>query len=87
MALDAVLLQRAVDPEAVEARLAALPAVRDSGRLPSIFLAWELLQTGLLVVPAGPKVVRWLPPLNLSEAEADEGLRLFRAVLDRLAAA
>jgi acetylornithine/N-succinyldiaminopimelate aminotransferase len=70
-----------------EARLAALPAVRDSGRLPSIFLAWELLQAGLLVVPAGPKVVRWLPPLNLSEAEADEGLRLFRAVLDRLAAA
>lgn len=70
-----------------DARLAALPAVQASGKLPSIFLAWELLQAGLLVVPAGPKVVRWLPPMNLTEAQADEGLRLFKAVLDRLAAA
>jgi acetylornithine/succinyldiaminopimelate/putrescine aminotransferase len=70
-----------------DARLAALPAVQASGKLPSIFLAWELLQAGLLVVPAGPKVVRWLPPMNLTEAQADEGLRLFKAVLDRLATA
>jgi len=70
-----------------EARLAALPAVQASGKLPSIFLAWELLQAGLLVVPAGPRVVRWLPPMNLTEAQADEGLRLFKTVLDRLAAA
>jgi acetylornithine/succinyldiaminopimelate/putrescine aminotransferase len=70
-----------------EARLAALPAVQASGKLPSIYLAWELLQAGLLVVPAGPRVVRWLPPMNLTEAQADEGLRLFKTVLDRLAAA
>lgn len=69
-----------------DARLAALPAVQASGKLPSIFLAWELLQAGLLVVPAGPKVVRWLPPMNLTDAQADEGLRLFKTVLDRLAA-
>lgn len=69
-----------------DVRLAALPAVQASGKLPSIFLAWELLQAGLLVVPAGPKVVRWLPPMNLTDAQADEGLRLFKTVLDRLAA-
>lgn len=69
-----------------DARIAALPAAQASGKLPSIYLAWELLQAGLLVVPAGPKVVRWLPPMNLTEEQADEGLRLFRSVLDRLAA-
>ena len=69
-----------------EARLAGMEKVRDSGKPPSIYVAWELLQAGLLVVPAGPKVVRWLPPMNLTEAEADEGLRIFKAVLDTLAA-
>lgn len=70
-----------------EARLASMEKVRTSGKLPSIYMAWELLQAGLLVVPAGPKVVRWLPPMNLTDAQADEGLRIFKTTLDTLAAA
>lgn len=69
-----------------EAALGAKQAVRDSGKLPSIYVAKALLDAGLLVVPAGPKVVRWLPPMNLTEAQATEGLALFKAVLDQLAA-
>ncbi len=68
-----------------EARLNALDAVRASGKPASIWLAAELLKDGLLVVPAGPKVVRWLPPLNLTDVQADEGLTIFKATLDRVA--
>jgi acetylornithine/N-succinyldiaminopimelate aminotransferase len=40
------------------------------------------IEAGLLLVPAGPKVVRFVPPLLVTEAEIDEALR----VLDRLLA-
>ncbi len=68
-----------------EARLNALEPVRASGKPASIWLAGECLKDGLLIVPAGPKVVRWLPPLNLTDAQAEEGLALFKRVLDRVA--
>ena len=51
---------------------------------PSIFLAGLLLDAGLMTVPAGPNVVRWLPPLNISTEEANEALTIMRAVLDKL---
>jgi acetylornithine aminotransferase/acetylornithine/N-succinyldiaminopimelate aminotransferase len=35
-------------------------------------------------VPAGETVVRWLPPLNVTDAEVDEALALFHAVLSTL---
>jgi acetylornithine/succinyldiaminopimelate/putrescine aminotransferase len=35
----------------------------------------RLHEQGVLTVPAGTSVVRLLPPLNLSKAEAEEGLR------------
>lgn len=69
-----------------EARLNALAAVRAAGKPASIWLAGELLRDGLLVVPAGPKVIRWLPPLNLTDAQANEGLALFKSSLERVAA-
>ncbi len=68
-----------------EARLNSLEAVRASGKPASIWLAAEFLQSGLLVVPAGPKVIRWLPPLNLTDDQASEGLALFKAGLDQAA--
>jgi acetylornithine/succinyldiaminopimelate/putrescine aminotransferase len=57
-------------------------AFKASGKTPSIYVARLLLDAGLMTVPAGPHVVRWLPPLNITEAEAREGLRLMRDVLD-----
>jgi len=40
-----------------------------------------LLAAGLLTVPAGDNVIRLLPPLILSKAEADQGVTLIRQVL------
>ena len=41
----------------------------------------------VLVVPAADNVVRLLPPLNLTEAEAEEGLRRLEAAAEALEAA
>ena len=67
-----------------EGRFNAMPAVKESGKLPSIFLAKAMLDAGLMVVPAGPKVVRWLPPLNISQQHVSEGLALLQGVLNQL---
>ena len=40
---------------------------------------------GLLVIPAGAQVLRLLPPLNLRQSEAEEGLKILEAVVARLA--
>ncbi|MES1239230.1 MAG: aminotransferase class III-fold pyridoxal phosphate-dependent enzyme, partial [Chloroflexota bacterium] len=39
---------------------------------------------GLLLLTCGPahNIVRWLPPLDVTPAEIDEGLRTFSAALD-----
>ncbi len=62
---------------------AALAPLAD-GKAPSIFLARKLLDAGLMTVPAGPDVIRWLPPLNITLQDADEALRILRLVLDGL---
>ena len=62
---------------------ARLESVTD-GKVPSIFVARKLLDAGLMTVPAGPNVIRWLPPLNITTAEASEALHLFKPVLDSL---
>jgi len=36
---------------------------------------------GLLILMAGPNVLRFLPPLNVSEKEVDEALMILAAVL------
>ena len=43
-----------------------------------------LHEKGVLTVPAGTAVVRLLPPLNLSRAEAEEGLKAIEAVAQAL---
>ena len=55
-----------------------------SGKVASIFLARLLLDAGLMTVPAGPGVVRWLSPLNITQTEASEALGLMRGVLAQL---
>jgi acetylornithine/N-succinyldiaminopimelate aminotransferase len=52
------------------------------------FVARELLpkmqQAGVLVIPAGPSVLRFCPPLVVSVAELEEGVRAVRSVLAEL---
>ncbi|HSJ16148.1 MAG TPA: acetylornithine transaminase [Longimicrobiales bacterium] len=68
--------------------LAAVTAVRGVGMMWGIELARPAapvvaaaLEAGLLVTAAGTNVVRLLPPLTLTVAEADEGVALLREVL------
>ncbi|MBX7210209.1 MAG: acetylornithine transaminase [Verrucomicrobiaceae bacterium] len=68
-----------------EAAVAAGEECKASGRPASIFVARKLLDAGLMTVPAGPSVVRWLPPLNITQSEAAEALRIMSAVLSALA--
>jgi acetylornithine/succinyldiaminopimelate/putrescine aminotransferase len=39
----------------------------------------------LLTIPAGGQIVRFLPPLNLRQSEAEEGLRIVKSVAAKLA--
>ena len=41
----------------------------------------KLMANGVLTVPAGPKVVRFVPPLVVSAAEIDEALGRFNDAL------
>ena len=59
----------------------AFPDVKPS---PSVFLVKELMKAGLLTVPAGPNVVRWLPPLNVTEKEIDTAFEWMEGVLSRV---
>jgi acetylornithine aminotransferase/acetylornithine/N-succinyldiaminopimelate aminotransferase len=57
----------------------------DPAKTPSIRFANLLHDAGLLLVPAGPQVLRFLPALNLRPAEAAEGLAILRSVAAKLA--
>ena len=51
-------------------------------KVASIHLSSLLLESGLLVVPAGPETVRLLPPLNVTAEEVDQALTLLKEALD-----
>ena len=53
--------------------------IHESAGVNAIDLVKECLQMGLLLVPAGPQVVRFVPPLIVTAAEMDEAL----SVIDR----
>jgi predicted acetylornithine/succinylornithine family transaminase len=63
-----LLLGFALDPKTIEA-----PA-----------LCKTLMNAHLLTVPAGPHTLRWLPPLNVTDAEVDEALNILKKTLDSL---
>ncbi len=67
-----------------EGVLAATEHFASSGQTPSLYVVSRLMEAGMLTVPAGSGVVRWLPPLNVSEDEVAHGLELMRATLDAL---
>ncbi|WP_348539980.1 MULTISPECIES: aspartate aminotransferase family protein [Spirulina sp. CCY15215] len=55
--------------------------IAENRDLTSIDLVKAAMDEGLLLVPAGPKVVRFLPPLIVSEAEVNEAIeKLERAI-------
>ncbi len=47
-------------------------------------LVLALQQDGLLVIPAGDRVVRFLPPLNVSAAEIDRAIGIVHQTVDRV---
>lgn len=49
----------------------------DSVNCPAGDLVGKCMEEGLLLVPAGPKTVRFVPPLIVSESEIDEALSIF----------
>ena len=44
----------------------------------------DMMDHGLLAVPAGTRVVRFLPPLNITRDEVDEAIQKFRLTLDNI---
>ena len=68
-----------------ETALSDCVAFGESGQTPSLFVVNQLMKDAdLLTVPAGANVVRWLPPLNVTEEEVEEALRRMRHTLDQL---
>ena len=57
----------------------------DSAKTQTIRLANLFHAAGLLAIPAGTQIMRFLPPLNLRCGEAEEGLKLIESVVAGLA--
>jgi len=56
----------------------------ESAQTPALFMVNLLMQAGLLTVPAGAEVLRWLPSLLVTREEVDLGLAKMKGVLDQL---
>jgi acetylornithine/N-succinyldiaminopimelate aminotransferase len=54
------------------------------GKTPSHITVVASMENGLLTVPAGPSVLRWLPPLNVSRAEIDEAVSILAKTLEQI---
>ena len=61
-----------------------IPAFAESNRPASVQIVERLHDAGLLTIPSGARVFRLLPPLNLSQADADEGLAIIEGVIKEL---
>src|ERR1035437_5914117 len=57
----------------------------DSTKTQAIRFANLLHAAGLLAIPAGAQIMRFLPPLNLRQSEAEEGLKLIESVVAEIA--
>lgn len=53
----------------------------DDARVPSIVLTTLCMDAGLLVIPAGERTIRFLPPLNVTREEIDAAVAVLRRVL------
>ncbi len=66
------------------AHLENCAAFTESAQSPALLLVQLLMEAGLLTVPAGAQVLRWLPSLMVSREEVDLGLAKLREVLGQL---
>jgi acetylornithine aminotransferase/acetylornithine/N-succinyldiaminopimelate aminotransferase len=57
----------------------------DHTKTQAIRFANLLHAAGLLAIPAGAQIMRFLPPLNLRQSEAEEGLKLIESVVAEIA--
>jgi acetylornithine/N-succinyldiaminopimelate aminotransferase len=67
----------------LEPNIANLPG--DAAKTQAARFANLLHAAGLLAIPAGAQILRFLPALNLSRHEAEEGLRIVESVVAKLA--
>ncbi len=58
--------------------------LHEDAKINSIDLVKDCLLAGLLLVPAGPQVVRFVPPLIVSSSEIDQALALLDRVLSKV---
>ncbi len=58
-----------------------LPSTPEDPRPPATRLAMALISEGLLAIPAGERVLRFLPPLNVTRFEIDEAVEKLRRIL------
>ena len=63
---------------------ADIPAFTEEKQSASMGLVKRLHQAGLLSIPAGTQVVRFLPALNLTRTEAEQGIGIVESVLSDL---
>ncbi len=56
----------------------------DSAKSQAVRFVNLLHSAGLLTIPAGTQVIRFLPPLNLRQSEAEEGLKIVESVAAKL---
>lgn len=62
------------------------PAWSGAGKSAALRLTELLQAAGMLVIPTGTRIIRFLPALNLRRDEAEEGLRILENVLAALPA-
>jgi acetylornithine/N-succinyldiaminopimelate aminotransferase len=59
----------------------SIPAFDLSDKPAAVQLVNRLHEAGLLTIPSGNQVLRMLPPLNLTRAQAEEGIAIFERVV------
>ena len=80
MGLSAIRLVRGVGLM-IGIELNDLPSSFGGEGAPAIRMTKALMAEGLLVIPSGERTIRLLPPLTITEAEADEALGILSRVL------
>jgi acetylornithine/succinyldiaminopimelate/putrescine aminotransferase len=58
----------------------------ENSKTQAVRFANLLHSAGLLAIPAGAQILRFLPPLNLRQSEAEAGLKIVESIVARLAA-
>jgi len=62
-----------------------IAAFAESQKPASVQIVNRLHEAGLITIPAGARVFRLLPPLNITKTDADEGLSIIEDVIKELA--